>query len=142
MSKARTNPKKSSWIEDFKHRRARLREILAFLDRVKPDNNKEAKTLTDEQLNALGIHLADLNLKTGKTSPSVTQFFMPAENDASGISRNDTEPINDEFTEYSQSRGKRLSGDQGWPGYLADAFYSHARKQDNSVFGPRWKQLM
>lgn len=63
--------------------------------------------------------------------------MMPLE-----ISSNYTEPIDDEFTSYNKSRAKKIYGDEGWPGYLADAFYSHARNRDDSVFVSRWKQLM
>lgn len=67
---------------------------------------------------------------------------MPAMDEASGISSNDTKTIDDEFTSYNKSRAKKIYGDEGWPGYLADAFYSYARNRDDSVFASRWKERM
>lgn len=112
------------------------------MDQVEPETNKITKTLTEEEFRSLRIDLADPDLKTGETPASVTRYFMPSEGDPTGISGNDTEPVNDAFTDYSKSREKRLHGDVGWPEYLADAFYVYARSQNGTVFGPQWEQLM
>lgn len=99
-------------------------------------------TLTDKQFQSLGIQLFDLDLKTGQTPPSVTQYFLPVTDDASRVLNSVSDPIDDRFTEYNRSRTKRIRGDSGWSNYLATAFVGHAYNQERSVFVSPWKQLM
>lgn len=107
----KTKPVKSKnyhRIDDFKYQQKRLREILGFLDRVEVEGRQIPETLTDEQFNSLGIELIDLGMKTGQTPPSTTRYFLPATDDASGVSSSATGPIDDRFTQYNKSRAKRV----------------------------------
>lgn len=134
--------KNSHRTDDFKYQQKRLREILDFLDRVELEGRQTPETLTDEQFNSLGIELFDLDMETGKTPPSVTRYFLPATDDASGVSSSAADPIDDRFTNYNKSRAKRVYGDCGWSKHLADAFLGHAYDQERNVFVSPWKQLM
>lgn len=137
-----TKSKNSHRIDGFKYQQKRLREILDFLDRVEVEGRQIPETLTDEQFNSLGIELFDLDMEMGKTPPSVTRYFLPATDNASGVSSRAADPIDNRFTNYNKSRAKRVYGDCGWSKYLADAFLGHAYSQERNVFVSPWKQLM
>lgn len=104
------------------------------------EDRHSPETLTDEQFGFLGIQLFDLDLKTGETSPSVTQYFLPAKE--RWTLSNSASPIDDNFTQYNKSNTKRICRDSGWSNYLASAFCNHAESQEHNVFASPWKQLM
>lgn len=134
----------SFYTNTLKSQQKRLREMQAFLDRIKVKDDGEKRyypgTLTDEQFKLLGIQLFDLDLKTGETSPSVTQYFLPAKE--RWTLSNSGSPIDDDFTEYNKSNTKRICRDSGWSKYLASAFHNHAEDQELNVVASPWKQLV
>ena len=138
--KKQTKTKVPRWIQYFKYQQRKLHEILSFLYQIQP--GPEFRTLKDEQLKNFRIQLFDLDLKTGETPPSVTQYFLPS--DAPGISSggSGTDPIDDGFTRYNKTNIKRVYGDAKWPEHLADGFLDHAHKLKHNVFDRPWKQVM
>lgn len=125
------------WLRDFKHRQKRLREILTFLD-----THSNSASLTDDQFRTLRIDMSDLDLDTGKTSSSVTPYFMPSCDEAFKVSNSGIDPADDRFARYNRSNTRRVYKDDGRSEFLEMAFRAYASRSFDHSGLKSWKSIL